>query len=219
MKKNDKTSPKSASLPILDWAKKLQAIAQTGLAYSKDQFDTERYGRVREIAVEMISRCSKGACSAELIESISCEVGYATPKVDVRAAVFFQEGLLLVRERSEGVWTLPGGWADIGDSPSMAVVREVKEESGYDIAVQKLAAVYDRDNQRHGHPPIPYHCYKLFFLCEIVGGSPQTSNETDAVSFFAEHCIPPLSLSRVTPQEIDHLFEHHRHLDWSTSFD
>ncbi len=203
----------------LAWAKKLQAIAQTGITFAKDQYDIERYERVRQIASEMLAANSTGLSSAQLIDLFASEIGYATPKIDVRAAVFSDKGLLLVRERSDGGWTLPGGWADVGDSPSVAAVREVKEESGYDVVARKLAAVYDRDHERHGHPPMPHHVYKLFFLCDFVGGAAKTSNETDAVSFFPEDQIPPLSLTRVTPQQIAHLFDHYRHPEWPTSFD
>jgi ADP-ribose pyrophosphatase YjhB (NUDIX family) len=208
-----------ANSATLDWVKRLQAIAQTGLAYAKDHYDIERYRSVRQIAAEMLAGSSSGVSPTRLIDLFARDVGYATPKVDVRAAVFSNEGLLLVRERSDGAWTLPGGWADVGDSPSIAAVREVKEESGYHVVARKLAAVYDRDHERHGHPPIPYHVYKLFFLCEIIGGSAKASIETDAVSFFSEHSIPPLSRERVTPGQISHLFDHHRHPEWPTSFD
>lgn len=143
--------------------------------------------------------------------------GYATPKVDVRAAVFRDEQVLLVRETEDGGWSLPGGWADVGDSPSVAAVREVREESGYEVVVRKLAAVYDRD--RHGHPPIPFHAYKLFFICDLIGGESARSYETDAADFFAEDKLPPLSLTRVTPDEICHMFGHYRHPEWPTSFD
>lgn len=153
----------------------------------------------------------------DLVESFTCELGYATPKIDVRAAVFAQDQLLLVKERSDGRWTLPGGWADVGDSPGTAAVREVKEEAGYNVVARKIAAVYGRD--LHEHPPMPYHIYKLFFLCELVSGSPQASIETEEVSFFCEDDIPPLSLSRVTPTEIAHMFAHHRTPEWPTSFD
>jgi ADP-ribose pyrophosphatase YjhB (NUDIX family) len=137
--------------------------------------------------------------------------------VDVRAAVFRDDQVLLVREREDGGWTLPGGWADVGESPGIAAVREVKEEAGMDVRPTKLAAVYDRN--RHGHPPIPYHAYKLFFLCEITGGAPATSYETTEVAFFPEDDLPPLSLARVTPGQLRHLFDHYRHPEWPTSFD
>ena len=215
----NQASGDDASSATLDWVKRLQAIAQTGLTYAKDHYDIERYRSVRQIAAEMLAESSSGVSPTRLIDLFARDVGYATPKVDVRAAVFSDEGLLLVRERSDGAWTLPGGWADVGDSPSSAAVREVKEESGYDVVATKLAAVYDRDHARHRHPPVPYHVYKLFFLCETVGGGAKTSMETDAVSFFAEDRIPPLSLERVTPEQITHLFDHYRHPEWPTSFD
>jgi ADP-ribose pyrophosphatase YjhB (NUDIX family) len=207
------------SSTALSWTKRLQAIAQTGLTYAKDEYDIERYRNVRQVAAEMLAANFSGVSATQLVDLFARDIGYATPKVDVRAAVFTDKGLLLVRERSDGAWTLPGGWADVGDSPSLAAVREVKEESGYDVVARKLVAVYDRDHERHGHPPMPYHVYKLFFLCETVGGVAKASIETDAVSFFAENRIPPLSLARVTPEQITHLFDHHRHPEWPTSFD
>ncbi len=201
------------------WAKRLQAIAQTGLTYARDQYDVERYRAVRRIATEMIAACSTAISSAELLDIFNCEVGYATPKIDVRAAVFSQDSLLLVKERSEGAWALPGGWADVGDSPSVAAVRETREESGYDVVARKLAALYDRDHQRHGHPPMAYHVYKLFFICEPVGGMAKPSIETEEVAFFREDRLPNLSVARVTAQQIAHLFGHYRHPEWPTSFD
>lgn len=201
---------------MLDWARKVQALAQTGLAYTKDPYDKQRYESLRQIAADIMT-ASAANVPANLIDSFTCEVGYATPKIDVRAAVFVEDQLLLVKERSDGRWTLPGGWADIGDSPSVAAVREVEEESGYKVTTLKLAAVYDRD--LHGHPPMPYHVYKLFFLCELVSGTPKVSIETEDVAFFREDDLPPLSLSRVTPKQIAHLFDHRRHPEWQTSFD
>ena len=201
------------------WAKRLQAIAQTGLTYARDQCDVERYRAVRRIATEMIAACSTAISTAELLDIFNCEVGYATPKIDVRAAVFSQDSLLLVKERSEGAWALPGGWADVGDSPSVAAVRETREESGYDVVARKLAALYDRDHQRHGHPPMAYHVYKLFFICEPVGGMAKPSIETEEVAFFREDRLPNLSVARVTAQQIAHLFGHYRHPEWPTSFD
>jgi ADP-ribose pyrophosphatase YjhB (NUDIX family) len=202
----------------LAWARRLQAIAQTGLTYSTQHYDTERYEAVRGIAAEMMAAGSTPPIDAgTLVDFFSREAGYATPKVDVRAAVFENDRILLVREREDGLWTLPGGWADVGDSPSFAAVRETKEESGYEVVARKLAAVLDRN--RHGHPPIPYHAYKLFFLCDLTGGAAAASYETLEVGFFAENELPPLSLTRVTAAQIAHLFEHYRHPEWPTSFD
>ena len=200
----------------LDWAKRLNAIAQTGLTYATGAYDRERYEAIRGIAAEMLA-AGTGWDRGAVIELFKGDAGYATPKVDVRAAVFQDGRVLLVKEKEDGLWTLPGGWADVGDSPSVAAVRETKEESGYDVGVRKLAAVYDRN--RHGHPPIPFHAYKLFFVCELIGGEASCSRETEGAEFFAEDALPPLSLTRVTPPQIAHLFEHWRHPELPTSFD
>ena len=162
----------------LDLAQRLQAISQTGLAFASDPYDIERYEAVRAIAAEIIATHSD--TDQGYIQGLfASEAGYATPKVDVRGAVFRDSAILLVKERSDGGWTLPGGWADVGDSPSDAVVREIVEESGYQTRAVKLLALYDRN--KHGHPPYPFHAYKIFFLCELIGGVATTSGETEAV--------------------------------------
>ena len=201
----------------LRWAQRLQAIAQNGLTYAKDPFDVERFNQVRQVAAEILASASESANAESLVEEFQRNFGYATPKVDVRAAVFHNDRILLVKERSDNGWTLPGGWADIGDSPSAAALREIREESGYEATVKKLAAVYDRE--LHDHPPYPFHAYKLFFVCELTGGAARPSIETTAVDFFAEKDIPCLSLPRVTPVQIQHMFDHYRHPEWPTSFD
>jgi ADP-ribose pyrophosphatase YjhB (NUDIX family) len=229
----------------LDRAKRLQALAQSGLAFTHDQFDRERFEAIRAIAAEMIAAgAGARAEGARGLEALFvAQAGYATPKVDVRAAVFRDDRILLVRERSDGRWTLPGGWADVGDSPAAAVEREALEESGFQVRAVKLAAVYDRN--RHGHTPHVFHIWKLFFLCEIVGAAPgepsrgptessrapapegaragerrQASwSETDAADFFPENALPPLSLGRVTAEQIAHMFEHHRDPQRATGFD
>ena len=202
---------------VVRWAQRLQAIAQIGMTYARDPFDLERFEQVRQIAAEMLVSGSADAPPETLIELFRKNFGYATPKVDVRAAVFREERILLVKERSDNCWTLPGGWADVGDAPSVAVAREVREESGYEVRVKKLAAVFDRE--LHGHPPYPFHSYKHFFVCELSGGSPKASMETVAVDFFAEGALPPLSLQRVTTKQILHMFEHWRHPELPTTFD
>ncbi len=200
----------------LGWAQRLQAIAQTGLHYARDPFDVERYKDVRDIAAEMAATFSDADASA-MRALFAGEAGHATPKVDVRAAVFRDDAILLVRERSEGLWTLPGGWADIGESPGEAVAREAFEESGYCVRAVKLLAVYDRN--KHPHPPFPFHTYKLFFQCELTGGEPAHSVETDGVGFFREDELPELSVMRVTPEQIARFFRHYRHPDWPADFD
>jgi ADP-ribose pyrophosphatase YjhB (NUDIX family) len=200
----------------LDWAKQLQALAQTGLAFVNNEYDRERYTTVMAIAAAMVA-ARTGDQADRLAAIFAAERGYATPKVDVRAAAFRNERILLVKERADGGWTLPGGWADIGDSPRSAVEREAREESGYEVRALKLAAVYDRN--RHEHTPHLYHIWKLFFVCEITGGAPSASIETEAVEFFALDALPPLSIGRVTARQIAHMFEHWQHPEWPTSFD
>lgn len=201
----------------LDWARRLQALSQSGLTYSENPFEIERYEKIREIAAEMMAAGSDA--DPERIRALFAEErGYATPKVDGRGVVFRDGKILLVREVRDGGWTLPGGFADVGDSPSEAVVREVLEESGYIVRAVKLLALWDRT--RHGHvPPRPFHLYKVFLRCEIVGGAPQDSHETAEPGFFGEDEIPPLSLGRTTPRQIARLFEHYRDPTLPTDFD
>jgi ADP-ribose pyrophosphatase YjhB (NUDIX family) len=202
----------------LEWAQQLQVIAQNGLTYNENPFDIERYQQVRQIAAEIISTYSHIETSY-ILDLFSGEAGYATPKVDVRAAVFDSDKILLVKEKEDGNWTLPGGWADIGESPSDAIVREVYEESGYCTRAIKLLAVYDRNHSRHGHPRMAYHVYKLFFQCELIGGMPKTSVETEEIAFFKEQEIPNLSLTRIVPSQITRLFEYYRDPGKPTDFD
>jgi len=205
-----------SNLKWLEWVQRLQAIAQTGLSYARDPFDVERYEAVREVAAEMASTHSD-ADLPHVRDLFAGEVGHATPKVDVRAVVFRGDAILLVRERAEGRWTLPGGWVDIGESAGEAVVREAYEESGYRTRAVKLLAAYDRN--KHPHSPYPFHVYKLFFQCELLGGAPVLSVETDGVEFFRENELPELSIMRVTAAQVARFFEHLRHPDWPTDFD
>lgn len=202
-----------------DWAsvaQRIQAIAQTGLSYAASPYDIERYQRLAEIAAAMLAgpEPEKIALAAQLFASQS---GYATPKVDVRAAVFQDGRLLLVREIADGGWTLPGGWAEIGDSAAESVEREVREESGYIVKAVKLLACWDRN--KHPHPAIPFHAYKLLFHCQLLGGEPRPSSETSEVNFFAEDRIPALSLSRTLPEQVRFVFESLRNPAAPTAFD
>ena len=201
----------------LRWAKELAAIAQNGLAFTENAYDIERYEAVRRIAAEMMSAQSN-LDTETLLKIFAKEEGYATPKVDVRGVVFREGKILLVEEKIDGGWTLPGGWADPCQSPSECVVREVREESGYVTEARKLLAVYDRSKHPH-EPPMPFHIYKIFFLCEITGGSPQVSHETTGVDFFAEDQIPELSVSRTLPTQIARMFEYYRNPDLPVYFD
>ena len=190
----------------LKWARRLQAIAHSGLAYAKDPYDVERYEQVRRFAAEIAA--SQSETTADSINALfGGESGYATPKVDIRAVVLDEEGaVLLVREKEDGLWTLPGGWVDVGESPGESVEREVKEESGYEVRAIRLLALWDRD--KHPHPPMPFHVYKIYFRCALMGGEPSaTSTETEGVGFFSKDALPEFSLGRVTPQQIERLIE------------
>jgi ADP-ribose pyrophosphatase YjhB (NUDIX family) len=201
---------------LLEWAREVQAIAQNGLAFTRDPFDRERYTQLTELVALLLSRTLEmpvGAARALWAD----EHGYATPKVDVRGGVFLDAQVLLVRERADGRWTLPGGWVDVNDAPSEAVAREIHEESGYRARPVKLAALIDKN--RHPHPPGVHHIYKLFFVCELLGGAPAASNETDAVAFFPVHTLPPLSTGRVLASQIERLYQHRIDPTLPTDFD
>ncbi|MDR7247059.1 ADP-ribose pyrophosphatase YjhB (NUDIX family) [Priestia megaterium] len=189
----------------LDWAKQLQSLAQAGLAYSKDIYDVERFELIRNISVEMLSQ-QTGMEMTVIKDLFASETGYATPKVDIRAVIFKDNKILMVKENSDGSWALPGGWADIGLTPSEVAVKEVKEESGFDVKAVKLLAVMDM--KCHPHPPSPFHIYKMFIQCEIIGGQPMKGLETSAVEFFAENKLPPLSIARNTQTQIEMAFKH-----------
>ena len=189
------------------WARELQAVAQCGLTFSENPYDRERYENMRTLAAKIMAEGS-GVDPAVIEGLFAAQSGYATPKIDVRAAIFRERSVLLVSETIDnGRWTLPGGWADVNTSPSENVVREAREEAGLVVTVRKLAAVYDRD--KSGHPrPHPFHIYKLFFLCDIVGACERSELETGEARFFSIDALPELSESRVLPWQIQRMHEH-----------
>ena len=200
----------------LDLIRKIQALAQTGLHYARDPFDRERYEELTEIVSRLIE--SHGSDPAPKIASLlAAERGYATPKVDVRGLVFRNDRVLLVRERSDGCWTVPGGWADVNLSPAACVEKEVREESGFTVRATKLLAVHDR--LKHDHPPEFFHSYKLFFRCEITGGEARPSVETSEVGFYGLEDLPSLSTPRITLEQLKRMFDHHRQPGLPTDFD
>jgi ADP-ribose pyrophosphatase YjhB (NUDIX family) len=203
----------------LVWARQLQAIAQTGLTYAQDPFDRERYMQVRAVAAQMMA-APTGLDPIRLEALFAAEEGYATPKVGVRAGAFRDDGaILLVREALDGRWSLPGGWADVNQTPSEAIAHEVLEESGFEVRVRKLAALYDQERQPPA-PLRPFHIYRLFFVCDITGGTARTSIETTEIGFFTAGAISPdLSLARTTPEHIARMFAHYRNPDLPTEFD
>lgn len=189
----------------LDWAKQLQSIAQAGLTYSKDVYDLERFELIRNISIDILTNYTD-MDQTKIRDLFANETGYATPKVDVRAVIFRDNKLLMVKEKEDGCWSLPGGWGDIGLTPSEVAVKEVKEESGFKVKALKLLGVLDK--KCHPHPPSPYHVYKIFIQCEIIGGQPMESIETNGVEFFAENDLPSLSIERNTESQIKLAFKH-----------
>jgi ADP-ribose pyrophosphatase YjhB (NUDIX family) len=198
---------------------RLAALAQDGLVYAAGEFDLDRYQQAGRLAAELLSVLS-GRPADELAVELGRDSGYATPKIDVRGVIFDeQERVLLMREKTDGLWSLPGGWADPGDSPSAAVTREILEESGYHSSAVKLIACWDRDLQGNP-PPLPVHVYKLFFLCRRDGAvQPPAALETLDVGWFSVDELPPLSLGRVNQRQVERALAHHRDPSLPTEFD
>lgn len=201
-----RTAKTSVEPRWLSWARELQSLAQTGLTYATGQYDLERYRRMMEIAAEILSS-ETGEPASRIAEAFSREPGYATPKVDVRGAVAQGGKILLVQERSDGKWCMPGGWADIDEAPSAMVTREVREESGLTVVPYKVVGVFDAN--RSGMPRNFFHAYKVVFLCHLLGGVPSPSDETAAAGFFDFDQLPDLSEQRTHAR---HLAEVRAHL-------
>jgi ADP-ribose pyrophosphatase YjhB (NUDIX family) len=208
----------SAAPDWLRWSRALQSIAQAGLRYAGDPFDVERYVEVRRVAAE-IAAAGAGAEVGGVERFFASEQGHPTPKIDVRAAVIADGRILLVRERDDNGWSMPGGWADVGESAAEAAVRETREEAGLEVRALKLIALYERE--RRGHPLHPEFSYKAFFACEpMTDRSPgAVTHETSEARFFSPLELPPLSLARITPGEVATAFAHHRDPELPTEFD
>ena len=188
----------------LDWAREIFSLSKAGLAYSQNEFDLERYKRLQEITAEMIASQSDLETEA-VLESFSMQAGYVTPKIDVRGAVVHDGKILLIQERADGRWSMPGGWADLGNAPASVAEREVWEESGYRVKAEKVVAVLDANRIE---PMEFYHSYKIIFLCKLLDGEPRTSHETLAVDFFDPNELPPLSLFRTSESMLQEVFAH-----------
>ncbi|MCP4754646.1 MAG: NUDIX hydrolase [Proteobacteria bacterium] len=192
----------------IEWTKQIKAIAQIGIEYTKEAYDLERYQQLTKIAHEMISKLADAPIS-KVNNFFVPDSGYATPKVDLRAGIIQEGKILLVKERSDGKWTLPGGWADVNEGPSAGIVREVREETGYEVRVNRLIAVKDRSLHPYT-PQYPNHIYKLFFICDLIGGEPVVNTEISEIDFFKIESLPTLSESRVLKEDIQSVFEYCR---------
>ena len=200
----------------LNWARSLQALAQTGLTYSENPFDRERYQKLYALSQEIFG-IHTGLETEVLEQWFTVQPGYATPKVDVRGACFREGKLLMVRERADGGWCLPGGWADVGDVPSEAAAREVFEEAGFECVPRKVLGVFDAN--RGGEPFSAFHAYKLIFLCELTGGAAKPDHEILEVGFFGRDSQPVLSGFRTTPGQFIECFAHLDDPTRPTAFD
>ncbi|MCL4561138.1 MAG: NUDIX hydrolase [Chloroflexi bacterium] len=200
----------------VNWAREVQAIAQTGLHFSTNDFDRKRYRRLAEIAGEIFSAYIQVPAEGFTTQFFA-QTGYATPKVDVRAAVFQNDKILLVQERSDGCWSMPGGWADVNEAPAAMVEREAWEESGFQVHARKLIGVYEANRDRD--PLTVYYAYKLVFLCDIVKGEATPSDETSAVDFFALDKLPPFSAARTNLRHIQEAYAHRNDPSRPAAFD
>jgi ADP-ribose pyrophosphatase YjhB (NUDIX family) len=199
----------------LVWAQEIFSLSQSGLTYSGNPYDLERYKRLQEITAEILS--SQAEISKEsVLNSFSMQAGYITPKVDVRGAVVHEGKILLIQERADGMWAMPGGWADLGDSPATVAEREVWEESGFRVKAEKVVAIVDANRLE---PMEFYHAYKIIFLCRLLDGEPRTSYETLAVDFFVPDHLPPLSSHRTNEDMLEEVFAHVANPGRPTAFD
>lgn len=199
----------------LDWAIKLQSIAQAGLFYGKDTFDVERYEQVREIAAEMLSFQTEIPLSK--VKELFCnEVGYQTPKLDTRAAIFKDDKILLVQEKN-GKWSLPGGWVDVDVSVKENVIKEVKEEAGLDVTADLVIAVQDRE--KHNLPRYAYKICKVFVLCSVIGGTFEENIETVDSRYFGIAELPELAEEKNNKEQVKMCFEAYHAEHWKTLID
>ncbi len=189
----------------LQWAREIQALSQTGLAFAETDYEISRYKRLIEIASE-ITEESTQLSAEDLSRILMYQPGYATPKCDVRAAVVKENEILLVKETTDGRWAMPGGWADVGDTPSEAAVRETFEESGFDVEPIKVVGVFDAN--RSGRPLEFFHAFKVVFLCKLLGGKAKTSDETSEVKFWSFYDLPELSTNRTNIKHIEEIQKH-----------
>jgi ADP-ribose pyrophosphatase YjhB (NUDIX family) len=199
----------------LGWAREIFSLSQSGITYSGNPYDIERYKRLQEITAEIIESQST-ISKKSVLDSFSMQAGYITPKVDVRGAVIRDGKILLIQERADGNWAMPGGWADLGNSPASVAEREVWEESGFRVKAEKVVAVIDANRIE---PMEFYHAYKIIFLCKLLDGEPHTSHETLAVDFFDSNHLPPLSFYRTNEEMLREVFAHVEDPNRPTAFD
>ena len=188
--------------------KRLHALAEIGLQYCDISFDRERYEEIREITLEILEKMTDVPVE-EIVPVIEEKNGYRTPKVDVRAVVFNEKDqILLIQEKVDGKWAMPGGWTDISYSPGEVAVKECMEEAGLKVKATRLLAIMDK--QKQGMPPAFEYVYKIYLLCEKLDDNISTGSETDDVAWFDEDKLPELSQPRNTEAQIAMMYEYYR---------
>ena len=199
----------------LDWAVELQALAQAGMYYTDNDFERERYERIREISAEMLSL--KTDISVDKVKDLFCAgSGYQTPKLDNRAVIFKDDKILLVQE-SDGKWALPGGWQDVNLSVKENTVKEVREEAGLEAVAERIIAVQDRD--KNNPPVIATKIVKIFVLCKALGGSFKPNSETLDSGYFGLDELPVLATNKTTEAQIKMCFDACKDEHWVVRFD
>ena len=200
----------------LELAIEIQSLAQSGLAYTSNVYDIERYERLRDISVEMISM--KTDLEFNKIKDLFCnETGYQTPKIDTRAVIFKGDKILLTHENN-GTWSLPGGWCDVLESVGSNTIKEVKEETGLDVIAKTIIAVQDRN--KHNKPIYAYGVCKIFVLCNVIGGEFIENIETTEIKYFSLDEIPNnLAEEKTNKEQIEMCFKAFKDENWQTQFD
>lgn len=201
----------------LNTIKQIKAISETGLVYATDPYARERYEELKQISLKLMAHMADS--SIEVLQDFFMpEKDYPTPKVDVRGFVLNdKDEILMAKESVDSKWTIPGGWADIGNTPSEIAVKEIQEETGIETEAVRLLAVYDK--QVHPHPPEPYYIYKLIFLCRIVGGELKAGFDMLGADFFSLDNLPELSTDRILEDQLKHLFKLTKSMEYEVYFD
>ena len=200
----------------LQWATQLQSIAQAGLAFSNDRYDLDRYEKIRNITIEILHEYTD-IDHNKIRDLFASETGYQTPKVDIRASVFKDDKLLMVREKIDGCWSLPGGWADVNTSVGESAVRECLEEAGAHVKPKRIIAIQLAN--KHNNPLFPYTIYKVFVECELIENNFTDNTETLDAGFYSLDALPALSTCRNTRSQIEMCFEAKKHKVFETIFD
>ena len=200
----------------LIWATELQSIAQSGLTFCENDYDRDRYEKIRSITIDILHEYTD-IDHQKVRDLFGSESGYQTPKVDIRAIVFKEDKILLIKEKIDGAWAMPGGWADVNTSVSESAVRECSEEAGATVKPKRIIAIHQAS--KHNNPLYPFTIYKIFVECELIEHNFQDNTETLESGFFSIDSLPALSTDRTSQRQIEMAFEARKHKVFETLFD